>query len=248
MSTTCNAQKVGYVVTNNNDTIKAYSINTNALIIPNPFYPIKSPTYMVITQLKPKKKVKMSASDIRELKVMDLKQKDTSTYLLIGDTVTFKIYMNKPSSKFNFLTLEKKKLVRRDTQIISYKFWKVLYTKNNLSICNLNWTVNDAMSIYENNEYRDYEALAIISNKNKKTPIYTWEPRGNPKKDIPELSDSLLKFINIRYNLIMPSGEVNQYMDGGKDIEHQTRLFELILDKEAELEKMQEGELYIEPE
>jgi len=230
----CSAKKIGYVVTNVNDTIKTYSL-------PNGWNTYFS-YYKLITQLKPRKKTKIYANDILELKVIDLKQKDTITYLHVGDMVNIKMRIAEPSSKFNFLTLEKRKLVRRDTQLVVYNFWKVLYTKNNLSICNLTWTVNDAMSIDETNGYRGYEALAIISNKNKKTPIYTWEPRSNPKKDIPELSDSLLKFINIRYNINMSSGDLNQYMDDEKDIEYQTRLFELILDKEAELEKLQGGE------
>jgi len=231
----CNAQKVGYIVTNTNDTIKTYSI-------PDPYgWNNHYYYYKLITQLKPKKKTKIYTNDICELKVIDLKLKDTITYLMIEDTVHIKMFIAEPSSKFNFSTLEKRKLVRRDSQLVVYNFWKVLYIKNNLSICNLTWTVNFASSVYDNNEYRGYEALAIISNKNKKTPIYTWEPRSNPKKDIPELSDSLMKFINMRYNLIISPEEFKKYMDSGKDIESQTKLFDFILDKEAELEEKQAG-------
>jgi len=212
METSCGTLGNGFVLTNNNDTIRGM---INILPDVGRYSPIfddcvyftsgsstDSTTFFVKNR---NGKVFIKTNDIKSLNFVDKKNKVTSTYI-------FNIY-----------------------------FWKLLITKDNLSVyiryyigdarTEMNWNLNE----YEKNYYK-YEAIAIFSDKILKVQIYSgYQLTMYNHQD----TKQLLQFINTRYNLSLTQNELLSYIELRKPPQKQTKLFDFILDKEAELEKMQ---------
>ena len=263
MGISCSAQEKGYIVTNNNDTIKIPSIisepddynNTYFLINHYNFKrkqqylyifeyynkkhkvfqskPKKRPDtlYEAMTRVKPKKIEKIKVNEIKYLKIINLKHKDTSIYIPIQDTLPTKIVrIGGQGDKNKFLS--KQSIVKIDTQYVYYNFWKILHIK-----CDFNIYIRNYAIVYTNFDYSYYYSIylvdiAIFSGKIQKAQIY-----NGGDLTLSQYRKEILKFINKRYNLNLTSDELLNYISPKQDIEHQTKLFDFILDKETALEQ-----------
>jgi hypothetical protein len=231
----CNAQKEGCVVTNTNDTLKIASINHMPSFYNYSFLGNPDTMYEVVTHLKPKGKMKIKVSDIRYLKIIDLKNKDTSIYIPIKDSARLYTYGHDISKVDK---MKKRKRYIKATTFTFYRFQKVLVAKGNLSIYVKNYAVevytgNDVIGA---NDFDDYMDVAIFSNNKQVVTIYD----NDSQNDKLNIAKAVLQFVNTRYKLNLTHDElVNKYFAQGVAFDKQKKLFNFIIDKEAELEKQE---------
>jgi hypothetical protein len=209
ISISCNPREIGYVLTNNNDTITSvfamyrgvpyvYENSDNSGPV--------SPTTFIVKNKNKKDTIKVC--DIKSINFVDKRNKSISIYI------------------FNTF------------------FWKLLTTKNTFGIYVRYYDNSTGYMSYLGNvvvqgyaDENDIE-IAIFFGKEQKAVIYS----GTEIKTLSGQAKRILNAINTRYNLNLTQDEFfKKYIDKTKDFEHQTKLFEFILDKEAELEKIQSG-------
>ena len=90
--------------------------------------------------------------------------------------------------------------------------------------------------------YAKYLDITIFSDTVQKVQVYNDYDYHLTISNVPIVTKQFLLFINTRYKLNLTHNELLNYIELRKPLQNQTKFFNFILDKEAELEKMQEGE------
>jgi len=214
-------QRVGYVVTNANDTIKgkfaelSYYAGKFACIYNNSVPATQSTTF-TIKKENTNTKMFINVNSIKSLYVVDKKNRVTSTYI-------FNTY-----------------------------FWKLLFAKGNWGIYTKYHLKNEGMHFsldvndinFATADYSEIIDISIFSDTVQKVQIPSDFGDNLPLTIYMAIyvTKQLLPFINARYNLSLTQNELLSYIELRKPLQNQTKLFNFMLDKEAELEQTQEVE------
>jgi len=207
-------QRVGYVVTNANDTIKgrfaelSYYAGNFACIYNNSVPATQSTTFTIKNE-STNTKMFINVNSIKSFNVIDKKNKVISAYI-------FNTY-----------------------------FWKVLAKKDNLGIYMKYHLKNEGMHFsldvndinFATPDYSEIIDIAIFSDTVQKVQVYSDYDYYLTISNVPIVTKQLLPFINTRYNLSLAKDELLNYIELRKPLQNQTKLFNFILDKEAELKQ-----------
>jgi len=219
MSISCSPlQKRGYLITYANDTIKgrfaefSYYAGNIACIYNNSL-PATQTTTFTIKNANTNTNNLIKMKDIKSLNVVDKKNKVTSTYI-------FNTY-----------------------------FWKVLAKKDNLGIYmkyhlkneGVHFSLNINDPNFATTDFNEIIDIAIFSDTVQKVQVYNDYDYHLTISNVPIVTKQLLLFINTRYKLSLTKNELLNYIDQRKSLQNQTKLYNFILDKEAELEEKQDG-------
>ncbi len=119
---------------------------------------------------------------------------------------------------------------------------QTLLTKRNMKICKSVYSPFENLSVLNdtNSDIGTYKAADYLEDIN----IYSYKDQKSTTMYSGDLHASfsikekiVLQFINTRYNLNLSIKNLLTYIDRKKDFEHQSKLFDFILNKEMELEQ-----------